>query len=166
MKLNFSKIWLFCCQFLWNLWEYISKMQMWCLLFAFGAIATSYAIPVPKISSSKAETELRQLEFTDPSNEGKQAVRSGRQGGGFYDYFAYQQNPYPSEYSQPSYYPDYYGSYYDSMAYQPLPPPPPRRPSTINSSSNGYPKRRKFNQRRKNIEASTQRWTVWDLARK
>lgn len=162
--MNFLKNWAFCWQFLRNLREYTSKMQLWCLLVAFGAIAICHAIPVSKKDSVKAEADLRQLEFADAYNDNTQSVRSGRQGGGFYDYFAYQ-NQNPSEYYQQSYYPDYFGSYYDSMAYQPQ---PPRRPSTININSSPlvYPSRRKYNQRRKNIEASTQRWTVWDLARK
>lgn len=138
------------------------QLWWWCLLIAFEATTISHAIPVPEMSS--AETELRQLELDKFAgvNNNRQAVRNGRQGG-FYDYFAYP-SEYPSDYHQPSYYPDYYGSYYDSMAYQPT-RRPTRRPSTINSPI-GYPSRRKFNQRRKNIEASTQRWTVWDLARK
>lgn len=138
-------------------------MQLRFLLFAFGAFAIAHAIPVPKMSSAERD-EIRQLDVASKSNA-EQAVRNGRQGGGFYDYFAY--NPYPSpyqsDYNQPSYYPDYYGSYFDSMAYQP--PPPPQQP-IINSSPVGYPSRRKYNKRRKNFEATTQRWTVWDLARK
>lgn len=135
-------------------------MQLKCLLLTFSVITISHAIPVPKISSAETADDLRQLEFASENNR-KHTVRNGRQGGGFFDYFSY-----PSEYSQPSYYPDYYGSYYDPYSYQPPSPPiqPPRRPTTINNSPIGYPSRRKYNQRRKNIEANTQRWTVWDLA--
>lgn len=134
-----------------------------CLLIVFGIFTHSFAAPVP--TKSSAESELRRPQkfdaFSGDINNRQTETRTGRQGGFSYDYFAY-----PSEnYYQPSYYPDYYGSYYDSLAYKPT-----RRPNINNSpvgySNPHYPSRRKHDQRRKNVEANTQRWTVWDLARK
>lgn len=130
------------------------------MLIVFGIVTLCHAVPVPKMSTDEAELIHRPNYDTfdgankNSNNDDRQTVRNGRQNG-FYDYFSY-----PSEYSQPSYYPDYYSSYYDSFAYKPTIRP------TVNRAPIGYPSRKKFDQRRKNFEASTQRWTVWDLARK
>lgn len=119
------------------------------LLTVFVIFTICHAVPVPKKGATETDLSRKEFDAQPGDSNNRQAARNGRQSG-FYDYFAY-----PSEYYQQPYYPDYYGS---------------RRPN-INSSPIGYPNayypsRRKHDQRRKNVEASTQRWTVWDLARK
>lgn len=78
--------------------------------------------------------------------------RRSRQG--FYDYFSYS---YPFDYYKSPQYSDYtsfqFGSNYDAPAYNPRP-------------SSNKPARKRYDKQRKQFEGTTQRWTIWDLARK
>lgn len=128
------------------LWKFVC-------LFVVVVSASLDASPVP-------QNELNSLDLTGQIFDKDDTffntpARNGRQNY-FYDY----------PYSYPSYdfykspaYPDYYNSFYDTSNYAPQ---SNRRPHI-----NGYPSKKK-SQRRKGFpfEPTTQKYTIWDLARK
>lgn len=132
----------------------VAKMLSWRLLFLTIVLCAAFSSGSPlRRADLDLESARRGEVFEINEKLSKEPIRSGRQG--FYDYFS---NPY--EYYKAPNYPDYssyYGSYFDSPTYNQN--PYVNRPAPKVS-------RKKYDQRRKQFEASTQRWTVWDLARK
>lgn len=118
-----------------------------CLLIA-ATIASSNANPLPQKDASKVgEVEYNQKYSNTVAREARQGYN--------YDY------PYENllEYYK-TYYPDYYNAYYD-QAYQQY---YPQRPSYY---GNNISTRKKYNNRRQGLfEPTTQKYTVWDLAKK
>lgn len=101
----------------------------------------------------------------------KKARREGRQGySPYYGVASYDYHPVPD-------YPVYYASDFYQPAFPVPPPPPPHRPSYYGGVQNnlqaGYShdyrkthqKRRRFRPNDR-IEATSQKYTVWDLSRK
>lgn len=125
-------------------WKWPLLMIMLCAAFSTGS----------PLRRADLDDSARRGQISEIDDElSYKPARNGRQG--FYDYFS---NPY--EYYKAPNYPDYssyYGSYFDSPTYNQS--PYVNRPAQKVS-------RKKYDQRRKQFEASTQRWTVWDLARK
>lgn len=130
------------------------SLKFVCFLVVIAS-ASLEATPIPQIQADDFGFVDRALNADDlfsgsPSRQERQNY--------FYDYpFSYS-----DYYKQIPAYPDYYNSYYDPSYYAPAPnvPQPNRRP-------NGYPSKKKT-QRRKGspFEPTTQKYTVWDLARK
>lgn len=116
-----------------------------CLLIIINIIFAS-GKPLPKKEVIEGARRGHVLETEDEVSNTPE--RRGRQR--FYDYFSY-----PYDYYKSPQYPDYtsfhFGSYNDSPAYNPRP-------------SSSKPSRKRYDQRRKQFEGTTQRWTVWDLA--
>lgn len=121
----------------------------------FIAVASAFldATPIPRPQSDDDFGLSSQILNSDDTFLNSPA-RTGRQNF-FYDYpLSYFDN-----YRSPSY-SDYYNSFYDPY----YAPEPPRRPHT-----NSYPsKKRLQGNRRKGFpfEPTTQKYTIWDLARK
>lgn len=129
------------------------SLKFVCFLIVI-AIASLEASPVPQTQANDFSFVDRALNADDlfsgsPSRQGRQNY--------FYDYpFSYADyynKPVPA-------YPDYYNSYYDPSYYAPAPVPQPnRRPS-------GYPSKKTQRRKGSPFEPTTQKYTVWDLARK
>lgn len=135
-------------------------MVLWkisCLLIVMGVLH-SEAGPLPKekdTTEGNRASEAQENQALIPTNShGNSQTRQGRQAY-FYDYYS---SPY--DYYKSPYYSDYFNNYYDSSPYQQAAPAYQQHPQRV------YPSRKKYTQRRRNFKATTQKYSIWDLARK
>lgn len=137
--------------------------QLTCTLIIVS-VALASGSPLPKKEAVESARRGRVLEADDDISNTPE--RKGRQG--FFDYFS---SPYGNYKSQQ--YPDYssfhFGNFYDSPSYgSPSYGSPSYGSQSSRPSRPSYnkPARKRYDQRRKQFEGTTQRWTVWDLAKK
>lgn len=122
-------------------------------LIIFVAFAALDAGPVPQRQPDDIELNGPNLGVDDTNLEIPK--RNGRQ----YNFNDYPFSSYQYDFFKSPAYSDYYNSFYDPSYFAPQ---PNRRPQI-----NGYPSKKK-SQRRKGFPfgPTTQKYTIWDLARK
>lgn len=133
---------------------------IFCLLFVY----VMCAMAAPATEEVVLDPELTAIDVLKHKHKAtkleKKASREDRQFAYEYPSYAYDFYNYPAPYyNQYTYYP----SYQQPQAYYPYPQPPP--PAPTKTPSRTTPHRRGYRPIDR-IEATSQKYTVWDLARK